>query len=87
MLDVQHVILTAIVQLVVQLIIVIAGNANPVLPVKRHHRAVHLLHRVLATIVVIGRMTIIATNHRVIVLLERIPLIAVAVVVDSQHQQ
>ena len=39
MLDVQHVILTAIVQLVVQIIIVITINANPVLPVKRHHRA------------------------------------------------
>ena len=39
-LHVQHVIfLTAIVHLVVQIIIVITTNANPVLPVKRHHRA------------------------------------------------
>ena len=88
-LDVQHVILAAIAKLVNQIIIVIAGNASPVLSVKRHHRAVHLLHRVpaaVATIVVNMRMTIIAT-YQIIVPVERIPLIAVAVVVDSQHQQ
>ena len=88
-LDAQNVIPTAIAILVVQIIIVIAGNASPVLPVKRHHRAVHLLHRVpaaVATIVVYMRMTIHATNH-IFVTVERIPLIAVAVVVDSQHQQ
>ena len=45
-LDAQHVLLmTASVQLVVQIIIVIAGNASPVLMVNRHHRAVHLLIR------------------------------------------
>ena len=57
MLDAQNVIPTAIAILVVQIIIVIAGNASPVLPVKRHHRAVHLLHRAPAPLEPVGKHT------------------------------
>ena len=48
---------TGIVKPVVQIIILIIINANPVLPVKRHHRAVHLLHRAPAPLEPVGKHT------------------------------
>jgi hypothetical protein len=56
-LDAQHVLLmTASVQLVVQIIILVTINVSPVEQVIRHHRALHLLHRA-PLVVPVGKHT------------------------------